>query len=321
MPQDLDVSVYGPCDVNVTPEFITWAYRIILQRNPESFDAINYWMTTYPTSKHEIIYGLLCSPEYKTNFSLLSAVKDSNFVNLQQIIFLHVPKSFGTSFRELLALTYLSDFAHVDNGLNFITSSPLLTVKVYAGHIGYETNNKAKKCLYLSVLREPVSRAISNYEHIRTCADFYIDDTKVERNYPYYFNDRSLLDTVKNNPTLGFLGNLQCCMLSGQPTFEAVLDVWDKENFIVGCFEYPQEFVNTCAMLLKWRCSNLPCRNVATDSTYQERIASEPGLVEFLTEHNQEDIKLYEYVKSKIVVNTVKPDFDLTPLYPDYKSE
>lgn len=286
----------------ITRDHVIWAYRLFLGREAESEDVIQY-QREVATTVGQLRSNFLNSDEYKYGHSnFFSFLEDIAFSAQSRCIFLHIPKVAGTAFSQCLVNNYglfclpLIFWTHY-------TEREYACAFVYEGHFLYPTFcNLDAQLLYLSAVREPVARALSTHNFYRT-------------NSPPNWR-HSLFETLEGASASEYLDNPQCCYLSGQPSFDAVLEVWEKENFVVGCFDYLQEFVNTCAYLLHWKNRELPRENVASDPNYKQKYLEEPGLMELLRERNQEDQKLYEYVKSKQVVNTIKPDFDLRPLYP-----
>lgn len=300
----------------LTEEFITCLYKIILRRIPKNEEISNFINTKY--TKWELVFFILNSQEYKDNFYVEYACKNDIFINLPQLIFLHIAKVFGSSFINVLKENYYSKFARIYDEHFFSSDNRLLNAKSIGGHIRYsQICKKLKNSLYITAVREPCSRAFSLFQHWRSCPDFAPLKSGEPRTYPWYFNENSLMDTLqKSTVAQNFLDNDQCHVISGHRTFDAVCEVWEKENFIIGCFDYPQDFIEICASLLNWNNKTLPKINISTKLNYSKNISMEKGINELLIERNQEDMKLYNYVKSKKIISTIKDGFDLSVFYP-----
>lgn len=288
--------------MEITREHVIWAYRLFLEREADSESSIQLHQEM-ASSIRQLRNNFLNSDEYKLIASIFwDFVDGKHFAAQSRCIFLHIPKVAGAAFSLLLTQNY-ENFCLPSVLFTDYTEREYTCATVYEGHFKYSSFcSHGVKLLYLAAVREPTSRALSLHNYYK-------------RYFPTFWNP-SLRASIDADFTGQYIDNYQCRYISGQPSFDAVLEVWEKENFVVGCFDYLQEFVNTCADLLHWKNRELPRENVASDPNYKQKYLEEPGLMELLRERNQEDQKLYEYVKSKQVVNTIKPDFDLRPLYP-----
>lgn len=96
-----------------------------------------------------------------------------------ELISLHIPKTAGTSFRNILKLMYGEDqvvrFDIRMGGLVFLNEEPYLenylpAAKVIHGHFSYENLNAGFKipenCPIITWLRDPVQRVVSNYYYL-----------------------------------------------------------------------------------------------------------------------------------------------------------
>lgn len=93
-------------------------------------------------------------------------------LSTHQLCFLHIPKTAGTTFTELLRSILFPDQLliirpEIINGLE-LADYDINEYDCICGHFTYEIHKLLNRTpLFLTFLREPISRAISNYYHIR----------------------------------------------------------------------------------------------------------------------------------------------------------
>jgi hypothetical protein len=126
-----------------------------------------------------------------------------------ELISLHIPKTAGTSFRNILKLMYNEDqvvrFDIRMGGLVFLNEEPyfentLPCAKVIHGHFSYENLNSAftipENCPIITWLRDPVQRVVSNYYYLEARL---IDILQEEKNQLHILGkmQRSLIEYAR----------------------------------------------------------------------------------------------------------------------------
>jgi hypothetical protein len=91
------------------------------------------------------------------------------------LFFLHIPKTAGTSFTQIIEPLYASKEkcnAYYNQDLMAIEPATLSRFRLFIGHIDYATSDLMPNDLdIITFLRDPIERAISSYEHIKTRKD------------------------------------------------------------------------------------------------------------------------------------------------------
>lgn len=229
-----------------------------------------------------------------------------------KLVFIHCEKSAGTSQRALFIENYGRENIFWD-GLD--DQGPLGAAEamrerrlVRGGHLSYaQFRGHPERILYASVVRDPVSRAVSLFH--------YFCENAPEDQRRYWagkgLQRDSMLRSLESVPVFRKqIANTQCLRLSGERDFAATKLVMATENVIIGCFDDLDAFNHRLATLLNWRTRTLGHHNTAKRPSYQREILAEPGLQEAILELNREDNALYQYVAERKVVEHL-PDRQL----------
>jgi len=225
-----------------------------------------------------------------------------------QIIYLHIPKTAGTSFRLLMIKNYPEDrlWWNVDD-----FSGNLNDYKFIGGHRPYDfyTEHKNPEKLFISVVREPVSRAISLFNYHVNGEDIQQRENMLKMGL--------VPDSMSATIDLCAhfrrqITNDQCRYLSGEGSFDAVLSVFKTESYVIGCLDEVDRFVEELALKFSWPNRELP-RVYTGDHNYESEYFKDVELVKKIRDLNVEDQRLYEFVKEKAVYKGIKEN----PLFVD----
>lgn len=220
-----------------------------------------------------------------------------------QLIFLHIPKTAGTAFRNVVEKNYPYD--HYWWGLSE-EQEYLDDYGVIGGHKPYQyysgfLSNK----LYLGIVREPVSRILSLH-------NYYANPTYNVNAPNKWINElgldpRSIVNTIKNSRDFrDKIDNYQCYYLSGERNFEKARKVIESHDFIVGCMDHIDLFMQRIKKRFDWATINLPMANEGAPD-YSSQYNQDEELLELLHEYTDEDRKLYEYVLEHKVFEHINP--------------
>ena len=233
------------------------------------------------------------------------------------VIFMHVPKTAGTSLRHIVQSQFQPN--NVFEFYNLKTQPPKVrkgiekyqnlseaqkkTIKFISGHVGFGLHEfLSKPCTYITVLRDPVERVISYYYFLL-------------RNQNPIVENKTLTEFVQ---TFSGVHNSMTCYLSGL-TLQAQLQdsnldlksqQFDLETLekakanlenhfkVVGFVDH---FDETCILLKKILGWNIPSfyikKNIAKNTNITKDISIET--MSLIHEFNQLDISLYNYAREK----------------------
>lgn len=234
--------------------------------------------------------------------------------NLQNIIFIHIPKTAGSSLYEnfyhqypLLKFMHYLDHQHGDlMGVNdqfrqedfkSLPSWVKRRVQIHGGHMPFGFHNTlAEKSQYITFLREPVSRVISNYLHIKHHRHHPQNSLIVRENL-------SIKDYVMDD-RFGGGRNLMTRMLAGTYSsarvnlslYERAMENVNSVNMFVG---FTEDFENSLALLsakLNWRKPIIMAHANKGGLKPQSEIFD---CYDWIREQNKCDVKLYEELKAR----------------------
>ena len=214
-----------------------------------------------------------------------------------RILFVHVPKSGGMSLYNALA-----DAVGKRRSIRFYSASEEQKEKYLAmdekslrkhalisGHFSYPFFLKKAISDYkpITLIRDPIDRELSAYFYMKTHQEHPMYD-RLKKVDLYEFVNRRLKRTQ---------GNRHCHQLCGEGTFEAAKKVIDENYYLVSTVEYMNEF---CQILQR----NLGIEkiDIKRDNETLFRMSRKelhPDLIDKIAQLNKEDIKLYNYVKTK----------------------
>ena len=221
----------------------------------------------------------------------------------RKIIFLHIPKTAGTTLNRIIDWEYNPLRIYSINGRYFRDSyrklisyppSRLAGMQVFRGHMPFGLHNLlGAPSTYIVVLRDPVERAISQY--------FFAVNRKIHRDHSQ-ISRLTLDEFVKNSP----YNNAQTKLLAGQSRdydfiggecTEATLAA-AKENLsnyftLIGLTERFEETLALAKVVLGWKIARWANFRVTPRRPRTEAIA--PDTRALIANYNNFDMALYQY--------------------------
>ena len=215
----------------------------------------------------------------------------------EALVFVHIPKCAGSSFRQVLKRWFGENALFIDTHdpeiLEVAVERAASTPRSIAGHtpFGLHQNLQVSPC-YVSLVRHPLDRFVSLYRHARRTPGhaMHVDAVRLDLEAFYDF-------TLSDPRAQGRMVAVQCYFLSRSRSFEETRAVIDQHYALVAPTERYGEFVAALAERFRRRPQELEPRNVGEDGLDIEaaRAALEPRI---RTDH-AEDLKLFTYVSER----------------------
>jgi hypothetical protein len=227
-------------------------------------------------------------------------------------LFLHIPKTAGTSFRFILENSFGVSHCHTGHtGTQIFTEADLQFARKFfprlrslAGHnLTEPTRFQIPGAFYATFLREPVARVISHYQ-----------DSVLRGG-----NTRSFPESLRNNERLN---NLQVRMIAGEENLDKAKDLIARYDF-VGLTERFDLAVHMLGRLCPY-----PLRLhyhkyvIRKDDKVKKELERQPEMLELARQHNALDLQLYAYAQGEVFPGLcrkgqVSPS-DVIPAYATY---
>jgi sulfotransferase famil protein len=219
------------------------------------------------------------------------------------IVFLHIPKTAGTSFQFILENNFSLSYCHTNhasfhNHASYSKRKPFDQVdfdfarkmfpflKSIAGHnLVDPLTLSVPEPFHITFLREPVSRVLSQYQ---------------ERTIHNHRQGKPTVDFIEALRTDDELKNLQVKLIAGGENLDKAKYFLEKCSF-VGLAEKFDLSLLVLGRLYPGRLNlQYQKRRVAPDNTIKKAIENNPQFIELARKHNRLDIELYEFAKNEI---------------------
>lgn len=292
----------------VTKEWLERIFFLFLDRRPNEEEIrrilVGGWQRKR-ISRGQFIRKLLKSREYKKKSSPYKLMKRMSFNSVPRTLFLHVPKTAGKSFEQLVIRNYGRSAVSLSTSGKFAAAEWNRSA-VIGGHFIYpKFDGMTGKRLFLAVVRDPVYRALSRFNYYVNAE--HQKDFRIARG----FDPGDPLKTMLYSSwKVEFVDDYQCRYLSGQPSLQGVMEAFQNDAFIVGTFDELRDWTTRVGSRLGWTDTELDRINVASDPDYMKELLANKELVENLRERNQEDYALYNFIRKRGVYESAGTEFD-----------
>ncbi|WP_448871328.1 sulfotransferase family 2 domain-containing protein [Desulfobulbus propionicus] len=219
----------------------------------------------------------------------------------EQIIFLHIPKTAGTTLREIVYAQYAVDritpIYRDERFMDMETFSQLPPEKkdaadIFIGHFAYGfhqhlSGNRPYK--YATMLRHPIARGLSLYNHLK--------------NLQFAGSEISFSELLKNKGSQ--FRNNQSRYIAGwgtQKMLETAIQNIEKDFLFVGITERFNESLLLASHDLGWQLKPYKRRNVTSTmwaTNYADQLRNDKESMQELQKLNTIDMQLYEYANKR----------------------
>lgn len=230
--------------------------------------------------------------------------------SFSKLIFLHIPKSGGSTFHTILtknyprgSVFYFPFKPFMDTAIfERMPESEKKSIQVIKGHMIYGLHRLFEEddVQYISFLRDPVDRIISHYFYVLKHPSHYLHD-KVKNKLDLKSYVKSGLSVEMSNSQTKFIGLDNVPSLS-QHCNETILEQAkrniEKKFILVGLTEMFDESLLLLRHLLGWKKITYRRKNVNLQRKSREEL--DRDVIDTIIEHNAYDLALYEYAKERL---------------------
>lgn len=236
--------------------------------------------------------------------ALKRIVRLSGLRRVDPLLFCHIPKCAGTSFRAVIEAEYRPKqrlFVYKPEELNLPTPSAEFierfhrnrrAVQIIYGHFAFGMHRFLDiPPVYATIVREPIARVVSLYHHFgRDPQSPFYDRIKAGLSL------REFAGKASNHMTRTLAG---VSLEPGSVAYDAAWLEQAKENiqkyfWAIGTMESMNEVLGVLARHLAWRHHTIPVLNVQPERAAEVDDEARKAIVE----HNALDIGLYDWIKS-----------------------
>lgn len=220
------------------------------------------------------------------------------------LVFVHVPRTAGSTFNAILAQCYGPDVFHVDpydihNSLATYRRDPT-SWRVASGHIGAESVPGRR----VTILREPLERVVSEYLYARERPRHHEHEHANAMSLGEYVG-RGLVTGVDNQAVRQLSGPADVSMGPGDFRFVPFGECTDemlaraKRNLarfdVIGITEDLPAFVSECADRFGWGEQAVPHLNTTASA-----LIPSPAQTRLILEQNHLDVALYHFARTEL---------------------
>ena len=239
-------------------------------------------------------------------------------MNIRKDLFihLHIPKTGGTTLRDIIQRQYRAEkilmipkLEESENILKEVSTSQINQLKLIQGHLKYGIHNHFhRRVKYFSIIRDPINRVLSTYYYV-------LSQKNNPQNLSTSNNQMTIYDFVQSgvNPFLingqtklisGKTGNIDNPIIESEELFSLAKENIENDFLFLGITEMFDETILILKNMLGW---HMPYYSIANRTKKKPNYdAVNPTIISFIKEHNQLDIKLYNITKTSLLNRIAK---------------
>ena len=231
-------------------------------------------------------------------------------------IHLHIPKTGGTTLRDIIQRQYRSEkilmipkLEESENILKEVSTSQINQLKLIQGHLKYGIHNHFhRRAKYFAIIRDPINRVLSTYYYV-------LSQKNNPQNLSTSNNQMTIYDYVQSgvNPFLingqtqlisGKTGDIKNPIIESEELFSLAKENIENDFLFLGITEMFDETILILKNMLGW---HMPYYSIANRTKKKPNYdAVNPTIISFIKEHNQLDIKLYNITKTSLLNKIVE---------------
>ena len=231
-------------------------------------------------------------------------------------IHLHIPKTGGTTLRDIIQRQYQSEkilmipkLDESEDILKEVSTSQINQLKLIQGHLKYGIHNHFhRRAKYFAIIRDPINRVLSTYYYV-------LSQKNNPQNLSTSNNQMTIYDYVQSgvNPFLingqtqlisGKTGNIDNPIIKSEELFSLAKENIANDFLFLGITEMFDETILILKNMLGW---HMPYYSIANRTKNKPNYdAVDPTVISFLKEHNQLDVKLYNITKTSLLNKIVE---------------
>jgi len=237
-------------------------------------------------------------------------------VNSETVIFIHIPKAAGTTFYQVLNHQYKAQhIQYIKEGMSKqrsidafrkLPEEKKTRLRCIRGHMPFGLHQwLPKPATYITILRNPVNRVLSQYYYIRRTPVHPLHSELIEKNVSLEAYVRMMSDI---NTT-----NLQTRWLAGYVDFDSVMPPYEDlpadaldlakeniENFfsVCGLTERFDESLLLMRRIHGWKNVYYIRRNVGKRRSSKEQPST--ATLRLIEKHEEKDLELCEYASKRL---------------------
>ena len=243
-------------------------------------------------------------------------------MNIRKDLFihLHIPKTGGTTLRDIIQRQYRAEkilmipkLEESENILKEVSTSQINQLKLIQGHLKYGIHNHFhRRAKYFALIRDPINRVLSTYYYV-------LSQKNNPQNLSTSNNQMTIYDFVQSgvNPFLingqtqlisGKTGDIDNPIIESEELFSLAKENIENDFLFLGITEMFDETILILKNMLGW---HMPYYSIANRTKKKPNYdAVNPTIISFIKEHNQLDIKLYNITKTSLL-NRIAEENDI----------
>jgi len=240
-------------------------------------------------------------------------------------VFIHIPKCAGSSLSHALVSHFGREKSYLigrdsSHNLIFFPAKAVAGKSIISGHRAVNFYPHQQHFVFISIIRDPVSRALSLYNYVSQPQNA-INDEAINIRYALLQKWRkkgidpdSLIRSIENSPQLRYaISNAQCRFLSdnkknwlsatfshyvtkkNKANFKTVLSTLNNRKFIIGTQNNIQALADRLSDALGFPLLEIGYQNTSKEF-YLHKFQQDHESIELIKSLNIEDQKLHHYI-------------------------